>query len=453
MSEKKLRRLPTLIALGFGNFIDQGEAQAMGALQSSILRFFPLVSSAQFGLMETLRALLQTVSSPFWGYAADRFSRKKIMILGTGFWGIWTMAVGLSPSFEVLFVLRALSGLGLGCLMPATFSLLADHFSQQKRGTALGFIGLLGLVGTIAGVLALGLATEGENWRWGFVGLGFFSVLSGILIWLLADEPPRGAAEPELENLVSHETEKQHRITVKGLLEPLRVPTIWVAIVQGISGSIPWVVMGIYFIRWLIEDLGYGEGTMLNHPRGSAHIIFATILIGSAISNLLGGIIGDAAEKINPKYGRTIIGQFSILCGVPLTYILFTQGQHLRFGEMFALAFFTALMIAWAGHGAKEPMMQAVVLPQYRSSAFAIVQVIEGGLSAFGGWIAGSLVDSIGIRQAMLWTVPFPWLICGLCFSLFYFTYPRDAAAARAQIAAYGEELKKALKGMPQVSR
>jgi sugar phosphate permease len=56
------------------------------------------------------------------------------------------------------------------------------------------------LVGTIAGVLALGLATEGENWRWGFVGLGFFSVLSGILIWLLADEPPRGAAEPELEN-------------------------------------------------------------------------------------------------------------------------------------------------------------------------------------------------------------------------------------------------------------
>jgi len=441
MPESKNRRLPTLIALGFGNFIDQGEAQAMGALQSSILRFFPMVTSSQFGLMETLRAILQTVSSPFWGYASDRFSRKKVMMFGTGFWGLWTIAVGLAPSFELLLILRALSGLGLGCLMPASFSLLADHFAQERRGSALGFIGFLGLLGTIIGVLALGFATDGDNWRWGFVGLGLSSVLSGLLIWFWVDEPPRGAAEPELKNLVTHETESKHCITVKDMLSTLRVPTVWVAIIQGAIGNIPWVVMGIYFIRWMIIDLGYGEGTMLNHPKGSAHIIFAAILIGSAIGNLLGGIIGDASEKINPKYGRTFIGQISIFSGVPLTYFLFTQGNFLSFGQMFALAFFTALMIAWPGHGAKEPMLQAVVSPQLRSSAFAVVQVIEGGLSAFGGWIAGSLVDSIGIRQAMLWTIPFPWIFCGLFFTLFYFTYPSDAAKARQHIAEYRDEL------------
>jgi len=431
----------TLFALGLGYFIDQGEAQSMGALQNSILRFFPLISSSQFGLMETLRTILQTVSAPFWGYAADRYSRKKILMLGTGVWGLWTMVVGLSPDFNTLLILRAISGLGLGCLMPATFSLLADHFPQSRRGMALGVIGLVGLLGTIAGVLVLGLFTQGDMWRWGFVWLGAASIISGVVIWFMVDEPPRGAAEPELAGLITHADEARYRINFKDMLSTLRIPTIWAAIIQGVSGTVPWVVMGIYFIKWMISELGYAEGTTLSHPRGSAHIVFAAILFGSAISNLIGGLIGDYAEKINPKYGRTVIGQISVFSGVPLTYLLFTQGSKLSFLEMFGLAFFTALMIGWPGRGAKEPMMQAVVVPELRSSAYAVVQLVEGGLSAFGGWIAGTLIDRLGMTQAMLWTVPFPWIICGLFFGLFYLTYPRDAERARQHIAAMREEL------------
>ncbi len=437
----------TLFALGFGYFIDQGEAQSMGALQNSILRFFPAVSAGQFGLMETLRTIFETVSAPFWGYAADRFSRKKIMMLGTGIWGLWTIAVGFAPNFDMLLILRAVSGLGLGCLMPATFSLLADHFPQARRGMAMGVIGLVGMLGTIVGVLVLGLFTAGEMWRWGFACLGLASVISGVVIWLFVDEPPRGSAEPELAGIITHADESRYKINVRDMLSTLRIPTIWVAIAQGVSGTVPWVVMGIYFIKWMITELGYAEGTTLSHPKGSAHIIFAAILLGSAISSLIGGLIGDYAEKISPKYGRTIIGQFSVFSGVPLTYVLFTQGANLSFLQMFGLAFFTALMIGWPGRGAKEPMMQAVTLPELRSSAYAVVQVVEGGLSAFGGWIAGSLIDSLGMTQAMLWTIPFPWIICGLFFSLFYFTYPRDAAWARQRIAGMREELISAHQG------
>jgi MFS family permease len=127
MKDKKSNRWRTMFALGFGYFIDQGEAQAMSVLSPIIQRVWDL-QFAQLGLMTTLRNITQTVSAPFWGYAADKFSRKKVLIFGTGIWGLWTFAVGLAPNFDILLWLRAISGLGLGCLMPATFSLLADHF-------------------------------------------------------------------------------------------------------------------------------------------------------------------------------------------------------------------------------------------------------------------------------------------------------------------------------------
>jgi len=203
----------------------------------------------------------------------------------------------------------------------------------------------------------------------------------------------------------------------------------------------PWVVLGSYMINWMIRELGYSEGITLTHARGSAPLVFAGIVVGTAISNLIGGMIGDYAEKVNPKYGRTVIGQFSVFSGVPLTYLLFTLGPKITFWQMFGLAFFTALMVGWPGRGAKEPMMQAVVPPELRSSAYSVVSVIEGGLSAFAGLIAGALADRIGLTNALLWTVPFPWIICGGFFSLFYFTYPHDAARVRQQMAERREEL------------
>jgi len=440
MAEKTKRSGRTLFALGMGYLVDQGEAQAMGVL-SPIIQAIWGVSLSQIGLMETLRNIAQTISAPFWGYVADKYSRKKVLIFGTGVWGFWTVAVGLMNDFNGIMLIRAISGLGLGCLMPATFSLLGDHFPQSKRGRALGVIGLVGLMGTVLGVLALGFVASVDLWRWGFIGLGVASILSGIAIWLMVEEPPRGGAEPELKGLMTHEDEKRYSINFKDMWATLKIPTVWAAIIQGVTGSMPWVVMSIYFINWMVNILGYSNGISFNFAEKSAPLVFAVLVVGAAISNLMGGFIGDFAEKVSPKYGRTAIGQFSVLIGVPLMYILLTQGPSMSFGQMFGLAAVTSLLIGWPGRGAKEPMMQAVVSPEMRSSAYSMVALIEGGLSAFASVIAGSLADKIGLTNAMIWTIPFPWILCGIGFTLFYFTYPKDAEKVRKQMAVRREEL------------
>jgi hypothetical protein len=108
-----------------------------------------------------------------------------------------------------------------------------------------------------------------------------------------------------------------------------------------------------------------------------------------------------------------------------------------------ALSFFTALMISWPGKGAKEPMMQGVVPPELRGTAFSMTTFIESGFAAIAGVIAGTLADRIGLSQALIWTVPFPWVICAALFSLFYLTYPKDAVKLRELMAKRAEIIDK----------
>ena len=421
--EKKKERRRTLMALSFGYFIDQGEGQAMSVLFPTLQKLWGL-SYGNLGLISTIRNLLQALSAPFWGFISDKMSRKMVILFGTGIWGLWTAAVGFTQNFGQLLVIRAISGIGLGCLMPATFSIMSDTFPPKDRGKALGMLEATGIFGIIVATVGLGFLATPDLWRWGYFLLGGFSVISGVVVWFFVKEPIRGEAEPELAGKITEKDAKKFGIKFSDLGKVLKIPTIWVAIAQGLAGSMPWVVMSSFFITWLVNER--------NIPEGRASIVFAGIVFGTVFSNIIGGFLGDWADKRSPKYGRTIIGQISIVSGIPLTYILFTQTETWPLWAIIVLCFFTALMISWPGKGAKEPMMQGVTPPELRATAFSMTTFIESGFAALVGIVAGSLGDKIGLTKAMVWTIPFPWIICATLFSLFYITYPRDSAKLRA---------------------
>jgi len=424
--EKKKQRRRTLFALSFGYFIDQGEGQAMSVLFPTLQALWGL-SYSNLGVISTIRNLLQSLSAPFWGYMSDKVSRKMVILFGTGLWGLWTAAVGFTQNFGQLLVIRAISGIGLGCLMPATFSIMSDTFPPKDRGKALGLMEATGVFGIIIATIGLGFLATPTLWRWGYFLLGGFSVLSGIMVWFFVKEPVRGEAEPELAGKITEKDAKRFGLQLSDLPKVLGIPTIWVAIAQGLAGSMPWVVMASFLITWLVNDR--------NIPAENATLVFAGIVLGTVFSNIIGGFLGDWAEQKNPKYGRTIIGQISIISGIPMTYILFTQTADWSLWGIIALAFGTALMISWPGKGAKEPMMQGVVPPELRGTAFSMTTFIESGFAAVAGVIAGTLADRIGLTEALIWTVPFPWIICAALFSLFYLTYPKDAEKLRNLMA------------------
>jgi len=428
----KRRRWRTLFALSMGYFVDQGEGQAM-SIFSPVLKSLWSLTNMNLAWITFIRSLLQSLSSPFWGYLSDRYSRKKVLLIGTGLWGIWTIVVGLTQSYEQLIIIRVISGIGLGCLMPATFSIMADTFPPKVRGKMLGIMEAIGVLGIIIFTVGLGFLATPVLWRYGFIILGVASIISGFVIWFLVDEPIRGEAEPEMKGRITREGAEKYKAKIGDIKKVLQIPTIWVAIVQGLAGSMPWVVMGAFLILWLVE--------VRNIPTTSAPLVFGGVVIGTAISNVLGGILGDYAEKVSPKYGRAFIGQISVFLGIPFTFFLFTRTANWNMVQITILCFITALLISWPGKGSKEPMMQGVVPPELRSTAFAMTTFIESGFAAIAALIFGIIADKIDIQTAMVWTIPFPWLICGILFSGFYFTYPKDSKKLRDEMARRAIEL------------
>lgn len=430
--KKSINKTRNLFALALGYFVDQGEAQSM-SIFSPVLRQIWGLSVGNLSWITFVRSLLQSLSSPFWGYLADKYSRKKVLFWGTGFWGLWTIIVGLTQNFNQLILVRVISGIGLGCLMPATFSIMADTFAPKVRGRMLGYLEGIGVLGIIIFTLGLGTLATPDHWRYGFVILGSASIISGIIILLFVDEPIRGQAEPEMKGKLTQEQADRFKVRFEDLQEVLKIPTIRVAIVQGLAGSMPWVILGAFLILWLVEN--HGLSTQ------QAPLVFGVMLIGTALSNVIGGYLGDWAEQRNPNYGRTIIGQLSVIFGIPLTAYLLLETNDWDIVPLTAFCFFIGLLISWPGKGAKEPMMAAVVPPELRSTAFAMTMFIESGFAAIVALIFGQIADRIDLQTAMFWTIPIPWIFCAILFSGFYFTYPKDRLKLKQLLEQRAKEL------------
>ncbi len=419
------RRWLTLLALAFGNFVDQGESQALPTLFPAIRTALGLSYTA-LGVISGIRNILQPLTHPIWGFLTDRFSRKWVLVFGTGIWGIWTALTGLAATYEQLLALRIIAGLGLGCLMPATFSMLGDLFRPHERGRALGALGAAGMFGIVISVLVLGrLATIPEwGWRAGFIVMGLASVLSGLIIALFVQEPPRGAAEPELEDIidqVAEEAQARFGFRWEHVPDLARLRTLWLFLLQGVFGTTPWVVLATFMITWLVDDRGYSEA--------QAPLIFAAIVVGTGLSNFVGGLLGDIAERWNPQYGRIVVGQFSVLSGVPTSYFLLQWEWPLM--QLIGFAFLTAFMVGWTGQGAKQPMMQAIVPPEQRGSAYALLYAFENSIASASVLLAGHLADRIGLTATFFWMVTVAWFLCGIVWFALYKVYPREAARLR----------------------
>lgn len=255
MTVQRGTRARSLIALGFGFFIDSAEDLALPMLFPAIRNSLGLLYS-HLGLIDNVRIIFQTFSGPFWGMLADKYNRKWILVIGTGVWGIWTALCGLVDSFWQLMVLRVVACIGLGCLYPAAFSILGDIFGPKDRGKAMGAISAIGMFGIVVGALVFGelTAIPEIGWRIGLVGLGAMSVLSGVVIAILIKNPVRGAAEPELSDVITEEAEVQFAFSLKKVREVLRSGTLWLNFIQGAFIMTCINGLSIFFVTWLVDD-------------------------------------------------------------------------------------------------------------------------------------------------------------------------------------------------------
>jgi EmrB/QacA subfamily drug resistance transporter len=100
------------------------------------------------------------------GKAADRYGRKRVLLVGLGLFGLASAAGGLAQGPGQLVAARAAQGVGAAALAPAALALLTATFpAGRARIRAFGVWSAMNAAGGALGVLIGGLLTEYAGWR------------------------------------------------------------------------------------------------------------------------------------------------------------------------------------------------------------------------------------------------------------------------------------------------
>lgn len=103
------------------------------------------------------------------GALADRFGRRRMLILGLVTFTVASFLCGLAPSSLILNASRALQGVGAAVQLSAALAALGHAFRGASRAKAFAFWGTVIGVAVAVGPLVGGVITTALGWRWAFL--------------------------------------------------------------------------------------------------------------------------------------------------------------------------------------------------------------------------------------------------------------------------------------------
>lgn len=124
--------------------------------------------------------LVNGILIPASAYFIQRFSNRAIFIVAMSLFSLGTLIAGLAPTFAFLLAGRLLQASGAALMMPLLMNVMLAAFPVEKRGTAMGYFGLVMVVAPAIGPTLSGFIVQNYDWR-----VLFFIVLPVALIPLL----------------------------------------------------------------------------------------------------------------------------------------------------------------------------------------------------------------------------------------------------------------------------
>jgi AAHS family 4-hydroxybenzoate transporter-like MFS transporter len=171
-------------------FLDGFDTQAIGYVAPAIVKTFhvsraalaPVFSASLIGLM--LGALLG-------GPLADRIGRRPVLLMGMLVFGVLSLLTASAESIESLLVLRLLTGLGLGSVMPNAVALTSEFSPERTRSTAVMWMFCGFSLGAALGGLAAAGLIQDFGWKSVFVVGGVLPCIAVVGLWIYLPESVR----------------------------------------------------------------------------------------------------------------------------------------------------------------------------------------------------------------------------------------------------------------------
>jgi EmrB/QacA subfamily drug resistance transporter len=328
-----------------------------------------------------------------WGTLADRFGRRRLLMIGLALFGLASIAAALAPTGDLLIGARVVQGVGGAMLLPTTLSLINATFVGRERGIAFAVWG-----STIGGMAAVGPLLGGWlttyfSWRWAFginVPLGILLII-GALVFVAESKAPQAGRVDVVGAALSVVL---FASLVFGLIEGRTYgwwlsdtpPSFWKLDISPIPFAFALTLVALVaFIAWGIHRQRIGKSTL---------IAFSLFRIGSFRN-------GNIAAMV------VSLGEFGVILSLPLWLQNVLGYDALQTGFVLlalALGSFAASGFAGALSGRVAP-----------------VQVVRVGIALE---IVGLVITALVISTTTPW-----WAICaGL------FVYGMGVGLATAQL-------------------
>ena len=351
------------------NYLDR---MLLATMRASIRADIPSIANdADFGFLMALFMWVYAVLSPVGGYLADKFDRRRMVLLSLFVWSAMTWLTGHVQTFHQMAWVRALMGVSEAFYMPAALALIADFHPGPTRSRAVG----LHMCGIYAGQTLGGLGgyiADQSTWRNAFYWFGAAGICYAVLLFFfLRDHKPTFEIDPSA---------KRGRITgtLKGLLG---VGGFLILVIYFTLPAIPGWAVKNWLPTFLAATFNLKQG-----PAGMSATGYVTLAaLGGA---LFGGILADRAMRFSVR-GRIYTSALGTLLCVPALLLMANAGT--------LPPAIVGMVLFGLGFGCFDannmPILCQVVRPEYRATGYGIMNFVSISCGAGLTVLMGAMRD------------------------------------------------------------
>lgn len=114
-------------------------------------------------------SLVEAVIIPLSAYFIGRFSTRALFIGGVSLFTIGSFLAAIAPVFGVLLLGRMFQAAATGIVMPMVFTVILLIFPRERRGSAMGLVGLIIGFAPAIGPSLSGVLVDSVGWRFLFI--------------------------------------------------------------------------------------------------------------------------------------------------------------------------------------------------------------------------------------------------------------------------------------------
>ncbi|WP_457804883.1 DHA2 family efflux MFS transporter permease subunit [Staphylococcus aureus] len=173
-----------LAALLFGMFIAILNQTLLNVALPKINTEFNISASTGQWLM-TGFMLVNSILIPITAYLFNKYSYRKLFLVALVLFTIGSLICAISMNFPIMMVGRVLQAIGAGVLMPLGSIVIITIYPPEKRGAAMGTMGIAMILAPAIGPTLSGYIVQNYHWNVMFYGMfiiGIIAILVGF-VW------------------------------------------------------------------------------------------------------------------------------------------------------------------------------------------------------------------------------------------------------------------------------